>query len=347
MELRFIPRLNEFAESKLVNAPGIAGSNFVCNRKLNKYRYKLKLYYLLFFSLFVQLTQVIGQIVVDEPPRALYYERTMRIKKFKDMKNVRDVLHYDKFLLGQNRISGNLSYNMGRVMIDDGEKIHNVCRSAVGVFTRIRFFEEFSFNTTFYKDFNRMAATRWISDFSYSIGRYNWRPNKFNYGYENYINNKYSDNYKTFSEKFLEGYYFVSYNHTLSDKVMTKIKLDSTTSVKFIYFVRYSIKYRDENEVEHGSLFNGKPTMGIALRATVFRNIYVESAVYQYFNPSVEKQPWDPDFTYGFGYFDWRSFRCTLTYGNWAVNRFPWNKTAYPRYGFLDGNFKIGFNYIW
>lgn len=35
-----IPRLHEFAESKLANAAGIAGSNFVCNRKVNKFRYK-------------------------------------------------------------------------------------------------------------------------------------------------------------------------------------------------------------------------------------------------------------------------------------------------------------------
>lgn len=312
-----------------------------------RFQYKAKLHQLISFLFFIQLTVVSGQIVVDEPPRRLYYERTMRVKKFKDMKDMRDVFHYDNLLLGKNRISGNISYNTCRVMVDDGERVHNEYRSAIGIFTRIRFFEEFSYNSTFYKDFNPLAATRWISDYSYSIGRYNWRPKKFNYGYENYINNKYSDSYKTFSKKFMEGYYFVSYSHNLSDSLTKKIRLDSTTNVKLIYFTRYSIRYRDENEVVHGSLFNGKPTMGAAIRATLFLNIYIESAVYFYFNPAVQKQPWDPDFTYGFGYFDWRSFRCSVTYGNWAVNRFPWNKSAYPRYGFLDGNFKIAFNYIW
>lgn len=314
-----------------------------------KYEIKMNRFGVLIFCFLSvgQLSLSFGQIIIDEPPRRLYYDRTARVKKFVDMKDMRDVLHKDKLLLGQNRIIGNLSYNTGRVLIDDGHEVHTEYRSALAVFTRIRFVEEFSLNTTFYKDFNPKATARWISDYTYSIARYNWRPNKFNYGYENYLNNKYSDNFETFKENFLEGYYFVSYNQWLSDKVMNKIKLDSTSSLRFTYFARYAIKYRNENNVVRGGLFDGKPTLGAGFRYTLFWNIYVESAVYFYFNPEIQKQPWDPDYTYGFGYFDWRSFRLSLTYGNWAINRFPWNKSGYPRYGFVDGNFRIVANYIW
>jgi len=299
-----------------------------------------------FILVLFKTNSALAQIVIEEEPKRLYYERTKRITNFWEMKDMRDVFHKDKYLLGKNRITGNISYNTGRVLIDDGHEIHKEYRSAIGFFTRIRFLEEFSFNTTFYKDFNYNAVAPWISDYTYSIGRYNWRPNKFNYGYENYVNNKYSDNLKTFSNKFLQGYFFVSYSHFLSEKLTNKIKLDSTTSLKFTYFVRYAINYLDENQVVHGSLFDGKPTYGGGLRYTVYRNIYIESALYFYINPE-KKQPWDPDYSYGFGYFDWRSFRISLTYGNWVINRFPWNKTAYPSYGFVDGNFRIVGNYIW
>ena len=302
---------------------------------------------LIFFSVLCRLNQVIGQIRVDEEPKLYYWEQIHRQKKLKDAQDFRDVFHKDKFLLGKKRISGNISYNTGRVMVVDGAGVHNYYRNAIAFYTRIRFFEEFSFNTTFYKDFNSNAAARWISDYSYSIGRYNWRPNKLNFGYENYINNKYTDDFKTFKEKFLEGYSYVSYNQSLSENIIKKIKLDSTTSVKLTYFTRYSIHYRDENEVVYGSIFNGKPTVGVSTRITVYKNIYIEGALYGYFNPKIQKQPWDPDYTYGFGYFDWRSFRCSLTYGNWAVNHFSWNKTIYPKYGFLDGNFRFIVNYIW
>lgn len=308
---------------------------------MGKFSLKNKLWFL---CLVIISNTAYSQIIVDEAPRGLYYMRTQRVKKFKDMKDFRDVFHYDKYLLGRNRISGNLSYNFQRVLINDGFKNRAEYRSAMGIFTRIRFFEEFSFNTTFYIDFNKKAAARWVADYAYSIGRYNWRPYRFNYGYENYINNKYTDNINQFSQKFTEGYYFLSFNANVPDAITKKIKLDSTTSIKFVPFFRYAFRYRDENEVVH---YEGKPTAGISGRFTLFWNIYVEGAVYYYFDPVYRQLPWDPDFSYGFGYFDWRSFRFSLTYGNWAINRFPGKKTAYPEYGFLDGNFKFVFNYIW
>jgi hypothetical protein len=287
-----------------------------------------------------------AQIVIDEEPRMLYYESTTpRVKKFKDMKDMRDVLHKDRFLLGRKRIMGNISYNTGRVIVDDGETKHEEYRNALGFFFRVRFLEEFSVNATFYKDFNKRAAAHWIEDYSYSIGRYNWRPGKLNFGYENYINNKYTDNAEVMKEHFLEGYYFLSYNH-YPERLNAHIRMDSTTSLRLIYFSRYSIKYRDGSEQLHGNIKDGKVTLGAAARFTVIRNIYVEGALY-YYPEEYKKQPWDPDYSYGFGYFDWRAFRVSVSYGNWAVNRFPWSTSFFPNYGFLDGNFKIAANWMW
>jgi hypothetical protein len=306
----------------------------------------LKIGMLIFFA-FTQADRLTAQIIIDEEPKMHYYENTTpRVKRFRDMKDMRDVLHKDKFLLGRKRILGNISYNTGRVVIDDGEQKHDEYRSALAFFLRVRFLEEFSVNATLYKDFNKKATAHWIEDYTYSIGRYNWRPGKFNYGYENYINNKYTDDWKTFTEHFQEGYYFLSYNHYPS-KLSNYIRIDSTTSLRFIYFARYSIKYRDRYEQLHGGIFDGKSTIGAALRFTIFWNIYAEGALYYYPEETLKKQPWDPDYSYGFGYFDWRAFRISVTYGNWAVNRFPWNDKFYPNYGFLDGNFKIAFNWMW
>ncbi len=310
--------------------------------------FQIRVYLFLLFSIFFQFNRATAQLQLNEEPQRLYYDMLGRVKKFKDMKDFRDVFHNNRFLLGKNRISGNISYNTGRVVIEDPEhEIHNEMRSAIGFFTRIRFFEQYSFNTTFYKDFNPKASAMWTSNYTYSLARYNWKPNRFNYGYENYLNNRYTDNLKEMGEKFLEGYYFISYSHNLK-KAEKKIRMDSTTNLKFTYFARYSIKYRDSNKMIHGGIGSGKPTIGGGLYAALFWNIYVEAAVYYYFDPVFQKQqPWDPDYTYGFGYFDWRSFRCSIMYGNWAVNRFPWNKTIYPHYGFLDGNFRFIINWLW
>jgi len=248
--------------------------------------------------------------------------------------------------MGKNRISGNISYNTGRILISDKDGIREEYRQAMAFSTRVRFFEEFSFNTTFFVDFNKRAAARWISDYSYTLGRYTWRPNKFNYGYENYLNNKYSDSFETMTEKFLEGYYFLSYHHNLSEKITKAIAFDKTTNIKFVYFTRYALKYRNEADVIHGGFLNPKSIFGFSLRYTIFKNIYAESAVYYYVEPA-KRQLWDPDYTYGFGYFDWRSFRLSLTYGNWAVNRFTGPPPVYSKYGFVDGQFRIIANWIW
>jgi hypothetical protein len=288
-----------------------------------------------------------GQIVVEEEPKMLYYEWTHeRVRKLKDLKDFRDVFHKDKFLMGKKRIMGNISYNTGRVLIDDGSEVHSEMRSALGFYGKVRFFEEFSINATIYKDFNPRAAARWTSDFNYAIGRYHWKPNKFNYGYENYVNNKFSDDAKTLGRKFMEGHYFVSYSRA-PRKLNRAITIDSSTYFKLTAFTRYAIKYRDEFEITHGGLFEGKPTLGLGFRYTILWNIYIESAVY-YYPVAKQQAPWDPDYSYGFGYFDWRSFRLSFTYGNWAINRFPWNKqTRYPGYGFYDGNFRIVANWWW
>lgn len=304
-----------------------------------------KIFHWGFFLIVLQFNHLNAQIVIEEEPNRLYYEFAVkRITNFWEMKNFRDVFHKDKYWLGKNRISGSISYNTGRVLIGNNGYSQEEWRQAIGFSTRLRFWEQFSVNTTFFIDFNKKATARWISDYSYTIGRYHWKPNKFNYGYENYLNNKYTDNLQEMGDKFLEGYYFLSYSNQLPEKIHKAIKLDESTNFKLVYFVRYSIRYRDEFNKIH---FNGgKTTLGIALRYTIIKNIYGEGAVY-YYPEEYKRQPWDPDYTYGFGYFDWRSFRVSLTYGNWAINRWPGEKTPYPKYGFLDGQFRIIGNWIW
>jgi hypothetical protein len=286
-----------------------------------------------------------AQIIQDEAPQDRYYMRKARITNFWQMKDFRDVFHVDKYLLGRNRFSGNLAYNWQRVLLKDYPNLDYEYRNALSLFIRWRFYEEISLNTNFFYDFNKRAAARWISDFNYSIGRYQWRPFKVNFGYENYQNNKYTDTPKQLLQKMTEGYFFVSYGIGLPDRFLYKIRLDSTTNFRLIPFARWAFSYRDEFEKVHSE---GKPVVGSSLRLTLFWNIYVEGAVYYYFDDIGYRQlPWDPDYSYGFGYFDWRSFRLSLTYGNWAVNRFPGKKNYFPNYGFLDGNFRAVLNWVW
>ncbi|MFN6037298.1 MAG: hypothetical protein ACK452_02425, partial [Bacteroidota bacterium] len=240
-----------------------------------------------------------SQIRTDEEPKRLYYERTARIKKFKEMQNMRDVLHLDKLLMGKRRFSGNISFNTGRIIVDNGIRISEEWRSAIAYNVRYRFFEEFCINVTLYNDFNKQAVAPWVGDYSFNFGRYNWKRKKINFGYENFGNHKYNDNLKTFFNKFLEGYFFASYNFQFK-KINELIKIDPTSAVRFVAFTRYSVNFRNAKEESLGGLLSGKPVTGFAARYIIFKDIYIESALYLYLPD--RKQPWDPDYSYGFGY---------------------------------------------
>lgn len=324
--------------------------------------WKIQNYIRLLCVLFIfQTLQIKGQIIlINEMPRPIYYDRTMRIKKFKDMKSFRDVFHSDNLLLGRSIFSGSISQTMGRILINDNAtSYHYEFRNSTGVFLSTQIINGLTLNTTFYKNFNKEAIQPWTSDFTYSLGWYNWRPGTFSFGYENYENNKYDDKLTYLGEKFLRGSFFISYQfvhhplriffHKKIQPKMTffnKLKIDSTSRLGFSYFVRYAPTYRDINQLVKGGIFSGKPTVGLSSRYTIARGIYIEGALNFYMNQK-QKQPWDPDFTYGLGYFDWRPFRASFTYGSYVINRFPWNKTEYQHFGFLDGNFKFVFNYSW
>src|SRR5688572_17715648 len=111
-----------------------------------------------FFCLVILLlnTRLKAQIIIEEEPNRLYYEFAIkRVTNFWDMKNFRDVFHVNKYWLGKNRITGNVAYNTGRVLVSDGNGYRREeFRQAISFGTRLRFFEQFSFNTNFYIDFN-------------------------------------------------------------------------------------------------------------------------------------------------------------------------------------------------
>jgi hypothetical protein len=288
-----------------------------------------------------------AQLVIDEIPRGMYYERTARVRKFKDMKNMRDVLHRDGYLLGRNRIMGSISNNFGRILTQENGREVKRFRTVMGYFIRFRFFEEYSVNLTFYQDLNKNAVAPWSPHLNYSIGRYQWRPNKFNYGYENYLPNRFDRPGTDWKNKFFQGYYYIAYSHGLPDSLKTRTFLDSTTSVKFTYFFRHYINYDGEGLNSNPTKWEySKQVFGASVRYVFVWNIYAE------FTPIIHlkkhtQQPWDPDFTYGIGYSDYRAFRVSASYANYGANRWPWNHSPHLTNKFVDGNFRVAFNWIW
>ena len=272
-------------------------------------------------------------------------------KTKKPVESFGDIFNSHKLLLGKNVISGNVTYLLGRTVFEyksskNQDSIRYEFRNTISASLKIRFYKEFNLKTNFFYHLNRNAYQPWTADYFYSLTRFNWRPNTFSYGYENYANNRYTDNSEQFAKKFLQGYYFISYNHNLPEKVLSKIRIDKSTNFNITYLLRYAINYRDKNQDVKGDFTHGKTTAGISSRYMIAKNFFIEGGAYFYLDEK-QKSPWDADYTWGFGYFDWRPFKVSFTYGNWVINRFNGKNENYSHYSFPDGDFSATLNFAW
>ncbi len=256
---------------------------------------------------------------------------------------MQDVIKSDCCLLGQYKINGSVDLFYNKITyLDNNFKTINYNRYGLGFNINAKLYKEFQLRLSFYADLNQdETKPKWLSNLYYAIGNYNWRNKTFSYGYENYQPNRFDGSYDFF-ENMKRGFFFVSYKYYLLGE-NSPVKLDETTQIFFSPFIRYQPEYTDRYGLK--VLGNHKITLGASSRYVIWHNFYVEGAVYFY--PNKESVvPWDPDFTYGFGYFDWRSFKLNFSYGNWIANRFPWHDKEMKN-DFSNGEFKLSFSYIW
>lgn len=256
---------------------------------------------------------------------------------------MQDVLQSDCCLLGQYKITGSVGAFFNKITyLSPQLKEIDYSRYGFNFNVNTKFYKEFQLRLFFYADMNQdKHKPKWLSNLFYNIGVYNWKDNTFSYGYENYQPNRFDGSYD-FLTNMKRGFFFVNYNYYLL-KENSRMKFDETTQIYFSPFVRYQFEYTDRyGEKVMG---NNKFILGASARYVIWHNFYIEGAVYYY--PETESElPWDPDYTYGFGYFDWKSFKLNFSYGNWIANRFPGRKKQMKN-DFSNGEFKVAFSYIW
>jgi hypothetical protein len=87
-----------------------------------------------------------------------------------------------------------------------------------------------------------------------------------------------------------------------------------------------------------GTTHRNKQKAGLAVKYGIYKWLYATTTV-SYYPRRSQQQPWDPDYTYGFGYFDWHPRTFSIQYNNYAGNRYPWRRGA--RAGFRDGGLSL------
>jgi hypothetical protein len=181
----------------------------------------------------------------------------------------------------------------------------------------------------------------WIADYSYMVVRSKYAPNTFYWGYSNFGYNKYSNSLKQFGHSFVSGNFLVGYFIRIPDSVMKFLKIFPSSKLAPSIQINYAPRYYNERG-EFVNDYFGKPVLCLNLKYILFKNIFVNGSVSYYLRKNI-KLPWDSDYTYGFGFENWRPWKMSITYSNYT-NHFPGEPQTLNS-GFLYGSLSLSFNY--
>ena len=258
--------------------------------------------------------------------------------------NLGQMLRVHNYIMGKSRIKGEVGFGIGQVTYqpETGDLIDFTRATSI---LSLDFVvpdpqQHFHIKTQLFFDLIQNEKTPpYLSNMYYQIGWYDWHNKSVSFGYENYGPNKFSDT-SNWGDNLKQGFVFVSYNYDLLDD-SSSLKFDDTSQIRVTPLVRYFYEYPNMFGVGVGG--NHKVVLGTSARWSIAKKFYVEGAAY-YYPDKNSVLPWDPDFTYGFGFFNWEAFRLNISYGNWIANRYPWNDKA-MQHGFTNGEFKVMFTW--
>jgi len=89
-----------------------------------------------------------------------------------------------------------------------------------------------------------------------------------------------------------------------------------------------------------------KQILSLSTRFTIWGWWYANATVF-FFPSGGQQQQWDPDFTCGFGYFDWHPGSFSLQYDNYSGNRFPWRHRGKDTGRFENGSVTFSWSWAW
>lgn len=197
-------------------------------------------------------------------------------------------------------------------------------------------------NVSFFQYIARRQAFPWEPDFTYSFGYSDWHPYTFSLVYGNYGGNKFSPDAargESFT-RFDEGIWSFGWKFPAPTFLEEALRVHSSSGVGHQINLNTVARYYD---VASSSFRGWKTFLTLQTRYTIWNYFYALLTVFAYPDAS-QQQPWDPDFTYGFGYYDWHSMTISVQYNNYSGNRFPWNPRAVGTGTFLDGILSISWN---
>jgi hypothetical protein len=198
-------------------------------------------------------------------------------------------------------------------------------------------------NVTAYKYLDNKYKAPWNPEFSYRFGYDDWHPYTFSLVYGNYGGNRIFPD-KSKGEEwtyFNRGTISLGWKFPEPDFIGKIFLFDTTQTIN--HSINYNVTPR-YTDVSGKNLQKWKQSVSFSTYYPVYSWFYWSFNLIYYPKPE-QQQPWDPDYTYGFGYFDWHRGAVNVQYSNYAGNRYPWRKSSTGKGGFLDGSISISSNW--
>jgi len=190
---------------------------------------------------------------------------------------------------------------------------------------------------------NEDLQEEWNPDFSYVFGYDDWRPYTFSLVYSNYGGNRINPDRNNGAEvtEFNEGTISLGWKFPISKKLSRPFLLSDDGGIGCVVNYNVAPKYFDLATLQNRPW---KQSASLGCKYAIKKNWYLNWTLF-YYPKSYQQQPWDPDFTYGFGYFDWRPGTVSIQYNNYSGNRFFWRATSDDTGRFTDGEFSISWSW--
>ncbi|MGF1685444.1 hypothetical protein L4C36_01950 [Photobacterium japonica] len=194
---------------------------------------------------------------------------------------------------------------------------------------------------TFYYYFDGDQQQPWNPDFTYVFGYSDWRPYTLSLVYANYGGNRFKATDEQPITEFRQGTWSLGWKFPITAPFIDWLSATDDGAIGCQLDFNYTPEFFDLASTTYKT---GHKTLSLGCKYAIVGNWYVNGTAFYYFD-SNQKQPWNPDFTYGFGYFDWRPGSITLQYNNYSGNRWHPSDRGEETGRFKDGAITLSYSF--
>lgn len=191
---------------------------------------------------------------------------------------------------------------------------------------------------------NTDLKNTWHPEFVYTLGYSDWRPYTLSLVYANYGGNRLKPDKEKgeVRTKFNQGSWTLGWKFPVPQHIANWFVLSQEGRLGCnMGFSVVPVFFNSRTSTEE----SWKRTFSFGCKYTIVGSWYFNMTTF-YYPKHTEKQPWNADYTYGFGYFNWRPGKITVQYNNYSGNRWPWNDKPVNTGRFKYGGISIAWSWV-